>query len=92
MPLSLYEAALSGCAVIASKNVPIAHPLRRYAKQFSPDDIEALRNLIDTEMKFPKTSELRSTVAAMPSWGDVSRLIKGVYEDVISNATISTCS
>ena len=92
MPLSLYEAAISGCAVIVSRNVPIAAPLRHYTTQFSPDNIEALRNLIDAKMKSPKNSEFSSAVAAMPSWGDVCCHIKGIYEEVISHSANSTCS
>jgi glycosyltransferase involved in cell wall biosynthesis len=92
MPLSLYEAAISGCSVITSRNVPIAAPLRHYTTQFSPGNIEALRNLIDAQMKSPTNSEFRRAVATMPSWGDVSGHIKSIYEDVVSNTANSTCS
>lgn len=83
MPLTLYEAALAGCKLIASRNFPVADEISDYVPRVDPDDIVGLRKLIDKEMQSDADPALKEKVAAMPDWLDVAKSIRSVYEDVL---------
>ncbi len=84
MPLTLYEAAIAGCKIIASQNFPVTQEISSYVPRFAPDKPKLLAALIDKEMKTPLNEKLTEIVKAMPTWGDVAKQIKQIYEDVLS--------
>jgi len=84
MPLTLYEAAMAGCRVITSKNVPIAASLVSLVPTFDPDDTRELASLIAHEMKQPRLTQLQATVRAMPTWRQVCEEVVAVYEAALS--------
>ncbi|WNM57994.1 glycosyltransferase family 4 protein [Candidatus Nitrospira allomarina] len=84
MPLSLYEASIAGCRVIASKNVPVASPLQHLISVFDPHSPEGLASLITTEMEKPRSEELQSVALEMPSWQQVCEQIHDCYESALS--------
>ena len=83
MPLTLYEAGVAGCKLLASKNFPVAEEISEYVPRFDPTDYKQLADLIDREMKTPVDKDLAEATQAMPSWEDVGRKIKGIYEEII---------
>ena len=83
MPLTLYEAAVAGCKVIASRNIPLSEKIRQYVATFNPDRPEELAALIDRQMRSSRNDKLKKIVSQMPSWADVGRQIKGIYEEVL---------
>lgn len=85
MPLTLYEAAIAGCKLITSKNVPVSDQIKQYVYVVDPDKPKDLAALIDKEMKSPVNEKLREAALAMPSWYDVSKKIKAIYDDIILN-------
>src|SRR5262249_55193271 len=50
MPLTLYEAAIAGCRVAVSRNVPIAPSIAPMIPTFDPSDIQELAACITREM------------------------------------------
>jgi len=82
--LCLYEAASSGCKVIASMNIPMSEEIRRYVPTFNPNKPRELAGLIDKQMCSGKNNEFQEIVRAMPTWGDVAKQIKQIYEEVLS--------
>ncbi len=84
MPLTLYEAAIAGCKIIASQNVPVSEEISTHVQTFNPDDVNRLIQLIDHEMKTPKNNMLMDIAAKLPTWMDVAERIKDVYEGVLS--------
>ncbi len=89
MPLTLYEASVAGCRVVASKNVPVARPLQHLVPVFDPHSPEDLASLITTEMEKPPTLELQSIVRDMPSWQQVCQQIHGSYENALTGLNSS---
>ena len=84
MPLTLYEAALSGCKLIASRNFPIAEEISKAVPRVDPNDPQKLAALIRLEMGVPHDPKLREIVLNMASWADVGQTIKGIYEEVMA--------
>ncbi|WP_342349252.1 glycosyltransferase [uncultured Nitrospira sp.] len=91
MPLALYEAAIAGCRVIASKNVPVAGSVRQLVPVFDPHSPEDLERLIISEMEKPRGIELQSVVRDMPSWQQVCEHIHVTYETVLKELNSSKC-
>ncbi|MCC6181326.1 MAG: glycosyltransferase family 4 protein [Bacteroidia bacterium] len=85
MPLTLYEAAVAGCKLITSRNVPISDQIKEYVQVVNSDKPKDIAVLIDKEMKSPVNENLREAALAMPSWYDVGKKIKTIYDDIILN-------
>jgi glycosyltransferase involved in cell wall biosynthesis len=82
MPLSLYEAAVAGCRILVSDQVPVSESLAPLIKKCAPSDTAALSQLIDSEMRAGKTNAICLAVTAMPTWSDIcSQLIK-MYQEI----------
>ncbi len=79
MPLTLYEAAVAGCRILVSQNVPIANSVIHLIPTFAPGSPTQLRDLIAREMEQPSTSDLQAAVSDMPTWRDVCERILTVY-------------
>ena len=84
MPLSLYEAALSGCQIIASHSFPLQPSLRQKIQTFAPTHIGALNTLITQHMRCERDEQIRNIVASMPSWSIVGQRILGIYTDLMN--------
>lgn len=83
MPLSLYEAALSGCNVIASSSFPLQGKLGKHVVRFSPRKISALTSAIEKEMKAGPNHDLTELVSAMPSWVEITDRIQQIYGGLV---------
>lgn len=83
MPLTLYEAASTGCKIIASRNFPLAQEIRQYIQTFDPDKPTELAALIEKQMNSDKDNKLKKIVSQMPSWADIVGQIKKIYEEVL---------
>lgn len=83
MPLTLYEAASAGCKVIASRNIPLSEKIRQYVVTFNPNRPKELAALIDRQMRSGRDDKLKKIVSQMPSWADVGRQVKSIYEEVL---------
>jgi glycosyltransferase involved in cell wall biosynthesis len=84
MPLSLYEAALAGCRLVVSKNVPVAAEIEKFVDRANPKKPKELRSLLIRNLKGQRRPGLRETVLRMPSWGDVGERILSVYRELLS--------
>ena len=84
MPLCVYEAASAGCRIIVSRNVPVADAIRPYVESVAPDDPRALAAAIERNMKQPADPRLREAALRMPTWADVARQIRAVYEAALA--------
>lgn len=83
MPLSLYEAALSGCNVIASSSFPLQGQLEKHVMRFSPRKVSALTSAIEKGMEAGPNQGLMEAVSAMPSWVEVSGRIQQIYGGLV---------
>jgi glycosyltransferase involved in cell wall biosynthesis len=83
MPLSLYEAALAGCRLVVSKNVPVWEGIEEFVDRANPRKPGELRALIRENLDREPTPELRKTVLRMPRWDDVGKQILAVYRDLL---------
>jgi glycosyltransferase involved in cell wall biosynthesis len=83
MPLSLYEAALAGCRLVVSKNVPVCEEIERFVDRADPRKPGELGALIRKNLDLEPTPELRETVLRMPSWEDVGDQIIAVYRALL---------
>jgi len=79
MPLTLYEAALSGCRVVASRNFPISKELKGCARRVPPRSVKCLRRVIREEMGDTRHGGGRRAITDMASWKTVTDDIRGVY-------------
>lgn len=84
MPLTLYEAAMAGCKLAISRNIPISKSIEQLVPVFDPDDIEQMAAVIDNEMKAARNKALREKVRSMPTWQDVGSQIRRIYDNVIT--------
>jgi glycosyltransferase involved in cell wall biosynthesis len=83
MPLSLYEAALAGCNIIASHSFPLHSDLVPHVARFNPADSAALSILIARELHRPSDNRFQAAVALMASWDEVGRKIATLYQDLL---------
>ncbi|CUS31425.1 glycosyltransferase family 4 protein [Candidatus Nitrospira nitrificans] len=83
MPLSLYEAALAGCNIIAARSFPLHLDLVPHVARFDPSDIAALSVLIAGELHRPSDNRLQAAASLMASWGEVGRKIATLYRDLL---------
>ncbi len=84
MPLTLYEAAIAGCKIIASQNVPVSEEIRQYVPTFNPNKPRELAALIDKQMRSGVDEKIGEIANQMLSWADVGRQIKKIYEEVLA--------
>ena len=84
MPLTLYEAASAGCRVAVSKNLPVCEQIRQYVATFDPNKPRQLAAIIVRQMQLGRDDTVKEIVAHMPSWKDVGRQIKGIYQEVLA--------
>lgn len=89
MPLSLYEAALSGCRVAVSRNVPVLDGCKRYISLFDPGNIEEIATVIEREINMPCSPELSGRASEMDEWCDVAFQIKYSYEQILMSREFS---
>lgn len=83
MPLTLYEAAVSGCKLSTSKNVPVSPIIKQFIPQFDPNKPDEISAIIKKEMELPINEKLTHLARTMPSWEDVGVQIKDIYEDIL---------
>jgi glycosyltransferase involved in cell wall biosynthesis len=82
MPLTLYEAAVAGCRILTSDQVPVSPSLAQLVQQCPPNDVATLARLIDAEMRAENTEAIRHAVMAMPTWKDICQQLLKRYQDV----------
>ena len=82
MPLTLYEAAVAGCRLLVSDQVPVAESLVPLISRCSPKNVETLSRLIDLEMREGKTDAIRQAMTAMPTWNGVCSQLRRIYLEV----------
>jgi glycosyltransferase involved in cell wall biosynthesis len=87
MPLTLYEAAVAGCRILVSDQVPVSESLAPLIGKCPPNDVEALSRLIDSEMRAGETNAIRQAVTAMPTWNDISSQIIKMYQEISTPRT-----
>lgn len=80
MPLTLYEAAVAGCRILTSDQVPVSASLAPLIKQCPPKDVATLSRLIDAEMRAEQSDAIRQAVTAMPTWKDICQQLVSVYQ------------
>ena len=85
MPLTIYEAAVAGCSVVVSKNVPIDEKIRGYISQVDPDNPDDIASAIKKTMERKHDYDLQEIVKTMPSWRDVAISIRDIYLDVLNS-------
>jgi glycosyltransferase involved in cell wall biosynthesis len=83
MPLTLYEAGVAGCKIIASKNYPVAKDITSFVPRIDPDDPQQLASAIKSEMETPVNREMTEIIRAMPSWRDIGSRVKYIYEELL---------
>ena len=82
MPLTLYEAAVAGCRLLVSDQVPVADPLVPFISRCSPKNTDTLSHRIDVEMREGKTEAIRQALTAMPTWSGVCAELRRIYLEV----------
>jgi glycosyltransferase involved in cell wall biosynthesis len=85
MPLTLNEAAVAGCRILASDQVPVSESFASLIERFHPNDVGILSRLIDSEMRAGKTIAIRQAVTAMPTWNDVGAKLSVIYQEVCAS-------
>lgn len=86
MPLTLNEAAVAGCRILASDQVPVSEFIASHIKRFRPNDVQSIARLIDAEMRDEETNAIPQAVTAMPTWNNVCQDLMKLYRE-ISGAT-----
>lgn len=89
MPLSLYEAALSGCKLAVSETVPVSKEIAEFVSVFDPGSPKDIREIIKREMNSPTAVLLREKVNCMPLWADVAYEIREIYNESIKKKRIT---
>ncbi|MBS0151838.1 MAG: glycosyltransferase family 4 protein [Nitrospira sp.] len=84
MPLTLNEAAVAGCRILASDQVPIAETIASYVRRFRPNDVKAMARLIDDEMRDETESVIPQAIHAMPTWDQVGQQLEALYRSVVN--------
>jgi glycosyltransferase involved in cell wall biosynthesis len=84
MPLTLYEAAVAGCRILTSDQVPVSASLAPLIKQCPPNDVATLMRLIDEEMRAAQTDSIHQAVMAMPTWGEVCQQLADLYQNLVN--------
>ena len=90
MPLTLNEAAVAGCRILASDQVPVSESIAALIRRFCPNDVEAITRLIDAEMRDPSINTIPHAVAAMPTWNDICLQLTELYQEVTVSGTSVT--
>jgi glycosyltransferase involved in cell wall biosynthesis len=83
MPLTLYEAAQAGCALIASNRFPIAEQIEDHVTRVAPDDTRQLAKAITLAMSRPRDKHLQKISGQMPTWQTVAGQITSIYEETL---------
>lgn len=84
MPLTIYEAAMAGCKLAVSKNVPLTSNIESFVPTFLPDNYAEIAKHIDQEMSTPCNPDLLTAVTKMPTWLDIASTIKRHYIEIIN--------
>lgn len=84
MPLTLNEAAVAGCRILASDQVPIAESIASLVKRFGPNDVTAMARLIDEEMRDEAESRIPQAIHAMPTWDQVGQQLAVLYQSLLN--------
>lgn len=85
MPLTLNEAAVAGCRILASDQVPVSETVRPFVKRFHPNDVGTIARLIDSEMRDETENAIPQAVRAMPTWGDVCQQLADLYRGLVND-------
>lgn len=83
MPLTIYEAALAGCKLATSLNVPIHPDIDKFVPRFPTDDYAKISTVINNEINKPMNPLLLDTVSKMSTWTDVGKMISDIYISTI---------
>jgi glycosyltransferase involved in cell wall biosynthesis len=84
MPLTLNEAAVAGCRILASDQVPIAESIASYVRRFHPNDTKAMARLIDDEMREEAESAIPQAIRAMPTWDQIGQQLAALYGSLVN--------
>lgn len=84
MPLTLNEAAVAGCRILASDQVPIAEAIAPFVRRFRPNDVQAVTRLIDDEMRDQAESAIPQAIRAMPTWDQVGQELLVLYRSLVN--------
>jgi len=80
MSIALMEAALAGCRLVASVNVPIVDYLEPYVHTARASRPGQIRKAIDAAAAEPGRSPAREVMLGKPTWSEVGRMIVEEYE------------
>lgn len=83
MPLTLYEAALAGCQLAISRNVPLDPSIQAYTPLFDPDNPQAIAAVIDNAMRTATHPAILQAVQQLPSWRDVGITLQQLYAELL---------
>lgn len=81
MPLTLYEAAVAGCHLITSHNVPVSAELSDRVKRVHASDSSRLRREITTALSTANASPHGVQAVRLASWQDVATQLKRLYNE-----------
>jgi glycosyltransferase involved in cell wall biosynthesis len=84
MPLTLNEAAVAGCRILASDQVPVSETIASFVRRFRPNDVKAMARLIDDEMRDEAENAIPQAVRAMPTWNDVGQQLADLYQNLVN--------
>ena len=82
MTLSLMEAALAGCQLVASSQVPVVDYLRDYVATPNPHKLREIRAAISAAAVGERPCA-RDVMLAQPGWDDVGTEVLKVYERLL---------
>jgi len=80
-PLTLIEAAVAGCRLVASNQTPIMQCLKNHVFLCSPNDINGLQYNIEKAFKMPVTA--REIILQQPTWKNVGDQISQIYSQLL---------
>lgn len=80
MPLTLYEAAVAGCHLIAGHSFPIARELSNNVARVNPRNVNALKTKIAETMALPGRSDAQQAAKRLPTWNAVAEQLIDIYK------------
>jgi len=88
MPLSVLEAAASGCRIAVTENTCMTDLLKDKAEIFNPTSSDAIRNAIQRCLQKPVSAELQSFVRLSFNWRNVARTLIQIYETLAADRDV----
>jgi hypothetical protein len=81
-PLTLIEAAVAGCSLVASNQVPIMPSLKGHVLLCVPDNIKELQKSIERGLDSLATA--REVILKQPTWHEIGRKVACVYKQLVN--------